>query len=266
MTISKTIRIFFKISAKEVLTYRGTMLLWMFSWFMSFITMSFLWRSAQASGSIAGYSVNQLITYYFIGILIWSICGWYVFNNIIREIKDGSIINFIIKPISFHWYHFSAELAWHTINFIFLILFFLAIFIFSKNYIVLNFDPLSLILFVFSLGIGCFITFEFNMLLGMAAFWLVNANGLGSFYWFIMSLLGGMLLPINFFPEHFRNIINLLPFRFMYAFPIEIYLKQISPKTILVSFAVAIFWILIIYKIYKIAWQKGIKIYTGYGQ
>lgn len=262
----KTITAFFKIGTKNTFVYRGMMFLWMLGWIASFITMVFLWQSAEISGNIAGFSKNQIVTYYFIGLLVWAICGWFPFDQIIESIKDGTIINIITKPIDFHWHHFGMQMGWHTINTLVYLFFCLVIFIFIKNFIVFDLKFWQIVLFVLSLGVNTLVTFEFNLLLSTSAFWIINARGIGSFFWLVLSLFGGQIVPLAFFPKWSQGIVRILPFRFMYSFPIEIYLNQNSSRELLFSFAVGIFWIIVLYFLFKYFWQKGLKVYTSFGQ
>jgi len=262
----KTISAFFKAETKKTLAYRGMVFLWILGWIASFITMVFLWRSAETQGTLAGFNQNQIVTYYFIGILVWAVCSWWPFWAISEEIKDGSIVQYITKPIDFHWCRLGSEIGWHTINTLFYLIFFLVIFIFVKHFLVFNLSLRQLLIFVFSLAIVSLVNFEFNLLISTTAFWILNTGGIGSLYWLVMSLFGGQIVPLAFFPKWSQTIVKILPFRFMYSFPLEIYLGQQSGWPLLFSFAVGIFWVVTFYFLFKHFWQKGLKVYTAFGQ
>ncbi len=264
----KTLRLvaaFFQVEAKNTFVYRGMMLLWMIGWILSFLTMLFLWQAADVSGPIAGYDQKQLITYYFLGMFVWMVSGWYTFEVAAEKIHDGSIINLILKPVNFHWYRFGAELAWHTVNTFIYLLFFAMIIFFVKDLLYFDFAFGKMLAFIFSLVIAALATFESNMLLSMAAFWLTQYWGLGSLYWLLFSLFGGSMLPLAFFPEIVQPLIKVLPFRFMYSLPIEIYLNKINSLELLITFVIGIGWIVLFYLLYLWAWNKGLKVFTGVG-
>jgi ABC-2 type transport system permease protein len=262
----KTLSAYYKAKTKETFVYRGMILLWMTSWLISFLVMLFLWQSADISGSMAGFTKNQLITYYFIGILVWAVCGWYPFSFIIGLIKEGTLVQYITKPMSFYWSLLGGELAWHTVSTALYLIFISLIYIFVRQYLFFDLTLVRFILFILSMAVASLVTFEFNIALSNVAFWVINAWGFGSAYWAAMSLLGGHMIPLAFFPSSVKTVVYLLPFRFMYSFPLEIYLNQLSGLSLLWSFLVGLFWIIFLHLVYRYFWRKGIKIYTAFGQ
>lgn len=261
-----TITAFFKLKVKETLTYRGMLWLWMANWLMSFLGAIFIWRSASFRSTTPILSMNQIITYYFIGLLVWAICWWAAYYYIISLIKDGELTNFILKPFSFHWFCFAGELAWHTVNAMFFLIVFGLVFWLIKDFLFLSINFITIIYFALSMGLACLVTFEFNLALSTAAFWVINAEGLGDLLWITMNLLGCQIAPLVFYPKSVQFIIKILPFRYMYSFPLEIYLGQLSIQQIYWSFLLGIIWTIALYNLYKVFWQKGIKNYVGRGQ
>lgn len=258
---------YFKVTAKNTLVYRGMLFLWIIGWLLSFLTMVFLWLSAEIKGSdLAGFSQNQIVTYYFLGLLVWSVSGWYAFSWVAKEIKDGTIVNFLTKPINYFWRIFASELSWHVVNTIFYLFFLVIIYFLTRNYLVLQIKLERGLLFLLSLVIAALVTFEFNMVMATAAFWLTEYSGLGSMFWFLYNLFGGQIIPLAFFPGWSQLLVKLLPFRFMYSFPIEIYLGKLIGWELIWSFTAGIFWIVSLHKLYKFLWLRGLKKYTAFGQ
>lgn len=256
----------YRMKVKDTFVYRGMVVLWLIVWVLSFITMVYLWQSSQASGTIAGFTKTQLITYYYLGIFVWSVCGWYPFYWLGEIIRNGDLVQFITKPVNFYWFLFGGELAWHTISTLVFLVFFVLSYVFVKDYIGFHLNISQTIFFGLSLVVTAIINLEFNIALANAAFWIINYQGLGAIYWFLMTLLGGHLVPLAFFPAKMRLVANVLPFRFMFSFPAEIYLQQLSGLNLAFSFGIGIFWIVILHLIYRYFWQKGLKTYTGAGQ
>jgi ABC-2 type transport system permease protein len=81
-----------------------------------------------------------------------------------------------------------------------------------------------------------------------------------------MGLLGGRWIPLNFFPPVVANVFNLLPFMFLFSFPVQIFQGQISMGQILRSTAIEIFWLGLFLFIGKVLWKAGVKKYEAYGQ
>jgi ABC-2 type transport system permease protein len=262
-----TIMASYKLKVKDVFVYRGMMVLWILGWVLSFMSMVYLWRAAEMRGeSLAGFDQNQIITYYFIGILVWAFCGWYAFWWVAQAIKDGSIVRYITRPMSFHWHTFAGEFAWHTVNSGIYLIFLVVIYFLTQEWLVINTTFSQLALFILAMVLAALVTFEFNMFMSTAAFWIINFEGLGALYWMVMTLFGGHIVPLSFYPSFWQSAVKLLPFRYMYSFPIEIFLSRISGWPLVRSYLTAAGWIAILYFLYKIFWQKGLKEYTAFGQ
>lgn len=66
--------------------------------------------------------------------------------------------------------------------------------------------------------LGCF-------LIGLCAFWLEDTSGIFLIYSRCMMILGGMLIPLELFPEFIKPIVKLLPFQNVVYGPAHIFLK-----------------------------------------
>jgi ABC-2 type transport system permease protein len=259
----QTVVAFFKLKTKETFTYRGSVLLWITGWLLSFMTAVFLWRSASFKNITEGFTLNQIITYYFLGLFVWATCWWCAFYYVNSLIKDGDLLNFILKPFNFHWFIFAGELAWHVVNILIFITLFVFIFLIIKDFLIINLSLVTILLFIASLGLGCLVVLEFNLVFGMFAFWVTDADGLGDLMWLAMNLLGGQVAPLAFFPNFLQRVLKLLPFRFMYSFPLEIYLQLLNPYEVITSFMVGLFWVFCFHFTFRFLWQKGLKVYVG---
>jgi len=73
-------------------------------------------------------------------------------------------------------------------------------------------------------------------------------------------------VPLSFFPEAAQQFVKLSPFRFMYSFPLEIFVEKLSGMDLALAFGTGLFWIATLYLLYRFLFRKGIRIYTGFGQ
>lgn len=170
MKIPKEIKPFLKINIYEALFYRGPVLVWIAGSTVSFFVFAFIWLSASMKTG-AEFTKAELVSYYFFGIIIQHLCGWYTFHAVNEQIKKGSIINYILKPISFYWYRFGSEIGWHAISGFLSILVSGILFIFFKNYLSFQFAFSKLILFLPALVLLTLLIFQIQLCLGLAAFW-----------------------------------------------------------------------------------------------
>lgn len=110
------------------------------------------------------------------------------------------------------------------------------------------------------------ITMTLSVCQGLICFWTTRVGSLDSLFWLSYSLLGGQIVPVSFFPYPYRLIVEGSPFRYMFAFPIEVYLGKLSEVEMFQGFAVASAWLMLLFLLYKWLWNHGRLAYTSFGQ
>ena len=101
--------------------------------------------------------------------------------------------------------------------------------------------------------------------LQLVAFWADNCWSLLVAHRIVASLLGGLLLPLALFPAWSQTAISALPFRYMFAFPVDALLGRVSPAEYAVGMAIALAWCGIFAGISAAVWRRGTLQYTGVG-
>jgi ABC-2 type transport system permease protein len=104
-------------------------------------------------------------------------------------------------------------------------------------------DPLSYLLGAFSLLLAITVAFLTDMMVNLAAFWLVETRGLTVVYTATMNLLSGFLIPIVWFPDWLLAIARATPFPSMIQTPIDTLSGRVPPAEALGLVAVQLGWI-----------------------
>ena len=71
--------------------------------------------------------------------------------------------------------------------------------------------------------------------------------------------------PISFLPTTLLAIVKILPFRYMFSFPLEIYFNKLAPSDLLWGFAMQGLWVVILTALYQVLWTKGRRAYASFG-
>lgn len=258
---------YWRINLQSTLAYRGPMVIWLTSNMVTLIMFVSLWLSAETTGGdIAGYSKNQLVTYYLCGLLLQWIVGWLPFYWLKDEIKNGDIAgNILTKPVMYYWRTFFIESGWHVISIWGGLLAVLIMGYFLFPYISLSLNFIQLIEVILAVVIAIFITFTVSLCMSLTAFWLTHVDALDGIFWAGRSILGGEGVPIALFPVGILSIVNFLPFRYMYSFPLEVLLEKLSTSEIGWGFVGGTIWIGIFICLYKLLWNEGLKSYASAG-
>jgi ABC-2 type transport system permease protein len=216
---------------------------------------------------VATYTKSELITYYIVSLFLWQVNGWVPTDWIKNDIKNGRIVGeILLKPVSFYWRIIMGESAWHSISIFFGFVASATFWFFLQESFVFNLSYFEMIALVFSVIMSIFIVCTMSICVGLIGFWFTEIGTIEALYWAGLSLLGGGLLPLSFIPSNFQTIINLLPFRYVTSFPLEIYFGKVDDHQLFSGFIVGVCWIVILVWIYRITWEKGLRAYKSWGQ
>lgn len=256
----------YKISVQNTLAYRGAVFIYRITGFLWLLVIASAWLTSTSPGLIGGYSINELMTYYLVSTFIVSIVLWYPVETIKREITQGLLpLQILLKPVSYFRYKFFQELGWHTVSPLFsLINLSLSLALFGQ-YFVWGLSLPQLSLFILALGLAAGVMFSLSFCVGLLSFWFTETDGISSVIWMGLFIFGGQGIPISFFSKTLIQLVNLLPFRYIFSFPLEIFTHRLDMSGILVGFGLQISWLVTFWIIGKILWRRGLRVYSSYG-
>jgi len=255
-----------KTSIQETLAYRGPMLIWLFANMISALVMISVWSAVNNPGLIGGYQKSELITYYILSLFLSWIVLWFPFNKITHEIQEGQIgLKIMVKPISFYVLYFFQEIGWHVISSLVGLVTSLFLFISFKDQIYLSLTFFKIFLLLPATTMAILLTYTMSVNMALLAFWFTQVGAIESFFWVGRSFLGGTAIPISFLPDWITNVVILLPFRYMFSFPLEIVFGKVNFQQIVIGLVISVIWYVILYLLYRWLWKKGCQAYSSYG-
>jgi ABC-2 type transport system permease protein len=101
--------------------------------------------------------------------------------------------------------------------------------------------------------------------LQLVAFWGDNVWSLLVAHRIVASLLGGLLLPLSLFPGWMEPALAALPFRYMFAFPVDVLLGRVSVGEYAAGLGIAAAWCGVFAATSAAVWRRGTLQYTGVG-
>ena len=182
-----------------------------------------LWSVIIAQGgSVEGFTFGMLLWY-----LVMTEAITTSFNQVVKEISyeitSGEIANYLNKPYNYLLYKYSSTIGKALFKFIMTFAFGgMAALIITKGFeFSASMLPFTLIVIILA------ITLHFSMmaLLGCFAFWFEEARAMNLIYQKIIFTLGGMLVPLEVFPEWFKNISHALPFSYVAYYPAKLFVN-----------------------------------------
>lgn len=144
-------------------------------------------------------------------------------NRIISEqVKNGEVAYILSKPYNFVLYHFSFGLGDGLMRIVINILVGILV-----TWLLAG-PPPSLLGWGMALitMIGAWILhFCMMALIGLAAFVVEETNSFELIYQKFVFVLGGMMLPLDLFPQWLQEIVRVLPFPYMMYTPARLFVK-----------------------------------------
>jgi ABC-2 type transport system permease protein len=121
------------------------------------------------------------------------------------------------------------------------------------------------LVFIPALILAFFVRFLIEWTLALAAFWTTRVNAINQVYFVLMLFLAGQIAPLSLFPGWIQTIANILPFRWMLGFPVQLFLGQLTPIQALEGLAAQVAWVIFSLVLLRLVWRAGVKAYSAVG-
>jgi ABC-2 type transport system permease protein len=186
--------------------------------------------------------LHAMITYATVALLMSLVLEVDGTRAIREKVREGTIATDLMKPISLPGYFFSdgfgATLlqALLIVPSLLLALFFVHVDVPS---------PTAFAAFVLSFALGYAVNFLLNFLMNIVAFWTLETFSVQLMIRWASDLLGGQLLPLDFFPGTLGTIVEALPFAAIYSTPLRIYIGELGPERWLPAMASQATWVVV---------------------
>ena len=256
----------YKTSLQYSLAYRGPIIIYRISNFLWLVVLAAAWLASDTLGKIGGFTKGEILTYYLVAMVISPLITWYPVSAIREQINESTLsTNILPKPLSHFWYMFFWEFGWHSISPLFGLLTVIFALLIFGHFFTWTLTPLLAIPFVLATAFSAFLLFGISYCLGLSSFWFSETEGISGLLWMGMFIFGGQGLPISFFPENLKRIVELLPFRYTFSFPLEIFTNSLDTTRLMVGFAFQIGWLILFWLLGRFLWRQGTKVYSSYG-
>ena len=216
-------------------------------------------------GSDKDFTFIQLIVFIFLSIIVGQLkSSWVTSAQMIYEIRLGLINKYLVRPISYFWYHFMMFLGVNSLFFIVYTLVIIFIVILFPNIIFTTF--ISIFGFIISLLVSIYLSYCIYFIMVCFAFWFGEARSIVTAYNLGMLMISGQYIPIRLFPEKVLAVIDWTPLRYLVDFPVSTAVGLFSLNEWLYNFLFSILWCVILTFTCFVIYKKGVSKYEAYGQ
>lgn len=263
--LRKIVRIF-AIHWGDVLQYRLDLFLWTLVGTLTPLISMALWYTVSKNAASGPLPAEVLVYYMAITFTFTATMAWHGYF-LAMEILNGDIVKHLLRPIAMIWHTISNNVVEKLIKLPILAgIFIIATGFYPELPQLVGSHTQEIPLFFMSLLLALIISFSVDTSLGFLAFYLEDSNEIIRFKFLFDHAASGILIPYAFMPEALRNVLTLLPFRYMYAAPVEILLGQTTNYTALQMLSIQACWAIAMSVIAWILWRKGLRRYAVPGQ
>lgn len=220
----------------------------------------FLWRSIyRHSDTLHGLTFSEAFIYVALGSTIFILLKTYSEWGISREINDGNIAVYLVRPVDYqlHWLSLTIGFSLTSLATITIPTILLLTLVFKVS---IALGP-GLLLFPLSLVMAYVISFNLDYTIGLMAFYTESTWGLSMTKEIVVTVLAGALLPLQFFPEAIQKVLLLLPFQAIYHTPLMMVTKPGQGWEVFLSMlAVQFFWVVVSFVFTRLFYNQAIKV------
>ncbi|KQX69093.1 ABC transporter permease [Paenibacillus sp. Root444D2] len=216
-----------------------------------------LWQTTfrgEGTETIAGFSFKQIMWYLVITesmiLASPSLC-----SRVEEEVKTGEIVFKFVRPVNFVAFHYVEYMSEATIRFLVNAALggLLGLLIMGPP----DFGYGLLWLPIVAL-FGFTVNFMLNMVLALSSFWVEETRGLEFVYNKFLFTIGGMLMPLELFPDILQRIGRWLPFQAIVYIPAKTAVTYDAVQ-LPIMIGTQLLWVVIIGIIVSLVYRKGVK-------
>ena len=255
----------FKTTFATMVQYRASLFIWMIGHVLEPLVYLVVWTvvSEGGGGSAGDYTTAQFAGYFIMLMLVENVSYTWIMYEYEYRVREGGLSFVLLRPV--HPIH--ADIADNVSS----KLITLPIMIFSAFVLSLLFQPVfritlwAAVLFVPALLSAFLLRFLLEWTLALVAFWTTRVGAVNQTYFVLILFLSGQIAPLSLFPAPIQVAADILPFRWMIGFPVELILGRLSIVDAATGLLAQLVWILLAGLLLRTVWRAGVRVYSAVG-
>jgi len=258
---------------KEYMVYRSHMMVSLFVGPVYFIVQYFIWTAVYGGGAslsnagmINGIEYLQMIRYFgisaLIGYMTWDSADW----NLSMLIRTGKFLTFALRPVHHPFFALSQKIGHRVLGTLLEALPCAVIFSLLFG---IDMRPAYIPWTLLSILLAYFIYFYVSYIIGIASFWIVESQGIRSFYYLLYGVFSGQFIPLVFFPKPLQIIQFFLPFQYTSYVPAMVFIGKYTLGDIELSIPAIIgiqaLALLCVFLVSELLYSSAMKRFTAVG-
>lgn len=253
-----------RVGLAESIAYRAEMLVWMLTMTMPLVSLA-LWSSIAAEAPVGRFTSGAFASYFLATLVVRQLTTSWVVWQMNMEIRGGMLSRRLLKPIHPMVAYAAENLGAIPLRAAICVPLIAVAVLFADTGARLPSSPWVWLAWVLSLVGAWALGFCMMTLIGALAFVIESSTSVFDVWQLTFMFLSGYLLPLELFPPAVRAVTDVLPFRFMVAFPVETLLGMIAPVEVARQLAIQWGFVLLIAGLAVAAWRAGLRRFGAFG-
>ncbi|MBU0491557.1 MAG: ABC-2 family transporter protein [Chloroflexi bacterium] len=243
-------------NARQQLTYRGEFVTRALSMVLFMGVFIALWTTAfgvSEQGTLAGYTLPAMCWYLAVTETI-TLSGSRVFVEIGEAVRSGDVAYTLVRPLSYPAFMVAHSLGESAPRFVMNLLVAAAVVLVFVRTVATT--PAGFVGFLV-LAAGALVLDALMMvLIGLLAFLIEEVTPVFWIYQKLLFTVGGLFLPLEFFPDWLQGVVRVLPFQFISYAPARAFVA-FDPAEFAGALAGQIIYIVVIGLLVLAVWRYG---------
>ena len=251
----------------QALEYKANVVVGAFAIMSGVFIEYFLWKRifiTRGISEINGFTFKALMVYIFLCLIVGQLkSSWVTALEMIDGIREGELNKYLIRPISYYFYHFSLFIGHNSL---FYFIYFLMLIILPFALPGWAFNTVGQVAgFLATLTISIYLSYSIYFIMVCISFWFGEARAILIAYNLANLILSGQMIPLRLFPPSMLSIIEMTPLPYLVDVPVSIATGVLPEELWLMSLVKGLIWSVITTIIGFWIYRLGIRRYEGFG-
>jgi len=186
---------------------------------------------------------------------------WFFESRIFESIESGHISYEMVRPMDLYsrWFTMTAANRIARVVLRCLPILIVAFILPEPLRLVLPGESWRLLLFLLSMLLSLGVVVSFSMLIYISAFFTINSMGTRIVVGVAGDFLAGGYVPVPFFPDVFRRIVEFSPFGAMQNMPLLIFSGYLHGDALVRGLVLQVFWLIILLIIGRVLMSQALR-------
>jgi ABC-2 type transport system permease protein len=252
-----------RVGFASAVAYRAEFLIWMFSTNMPLVMLA-IWSAVAREGPVGPYTQRGFTAYYLATLLVRLLTGSWVVWELTMEIRQGTLALRLLRPLHPLVAYSAENLAAVPMRGLIAVPLCVLLLIFGGSDAVTH-DPRLWLVFLPAMLGAWLLTFLVMAVIGTLSLYLESATSLFDAWLGFSAILSGYLVPLDLFPPAVARVAQVLPFRFLLSFPVEVILGRVTPGQALLLLGAQWAYVAVALLMVMAVWRAGMKRFGAYG-